>query len=409
MPKLLAVAREELSFHLQQWSFYLSLAVMVGMFAAIGAFPQLRQAVAARPLGDVETVFTVQETVTTPTGFVDYSGLLTDLPPEQNLLVFGSEEDATAALHLGEIDRYYVITPDYIESVTVREYSLDAQLIVGSDSAISLLLRKKLLQQLPDPYLAERLQTPSIITYDGPPIPTFSFVPADLDTSQLVTAGVVSAFFTFLINISGALLLRALQRESEARVFEIVITSTSPAQFIGGKLLGLSLLVMGQATLTLLAGLLVYGRSATSLGPAQIPPHFILIALPYLLLGYLAYSGTMLCVAALIPNFAESSQLQFMVRLISILPMIGVVFILPNADGATAVWLTMLPFFSPLLMPFRVLITAVPVWQILLSLSLQLLWAMWLIWLSTRLFRMYSLLTGRTPVLRAVWAAARGR
>jgi ABC-2 type transport system permease protein len=117
----------------------------------------------------------------------------------------------------------------------------------------------------------------------------------------------------------------------------------------------------------------------------------------------------MLCVAALIPNFAESSQLQFMVRLISILPMIGVVFILPNADGATAVWLTMLPFFSPLLMPFRVLITAVPVWQILLSLSLQLLWAMWLIWLSTRLFRMYSLLTGRTPVLRAVWAAARGR
>jgi ABC-2 type transport system permease protein len=70
-----------------------------------------------------------------------------------------------------------------------------------------------------------------------------------------------------------------------------------------------------------------------------------------------------------------------------------------------AVWLTTLPIFAPLLMPFRVLITAVPPWQIILSLLVQLAWAGLLIWVATRLFRVYSLLTGRTPMLRALWTA----
>jgi ABC-2 type transport system permease protein len=70
-----------------------------------------------------------------------------------------------------------------------------------------------------------------------------------------------------------------------------------------------------------------------------------------------------------------------------------------------AIWLTTLPVFAPLLMPFRALITAVPVWQIVVSLLVQLIWAAFLIWLAARLFRVYSLLTGRTPKLRAVWTA----
>ena len=405
MQKLFAVAREELAFHLRQGSFYVSLVVMVGMFAAVGAFPRLRTAASASPLGDVETVFTVDNSIKTPTGFVDYAAILAEMPPEPNLFAYDTEEDAEAALELGEIQRYYVIAEDYVESGKITGFSQEAQLIVGSDSPISRILRRNLLRQLEDPYLGERLQNPTITTYEGPPIPTFNFVPPELDTSRLGAAVIIGAFFTFLINISGALLLRAVQRESEARALEIVVTSTTPRQFIGGKLLGLSGLVLLQAGVTLLVGLLVYGRNPDGLGPAAIPPGLIAIALPYVLLGYLAYSGTMLCIAAILPNLAESTQLQFFIRLASLMPLMGVVFILPNPDGNAAVWLTTLPIFAPLLMPFRVLITAVPSNQILLSLLVQLLWAALLIWLATRLFRVYSLLTGRTPMLRAVWTA----
>ena len=405
MHKLLTIAREELTFHLRQWSFYASLAVMAGIFAAVGALPQLRSAASASPLGDVETVFTVDDTITAPTGIVDQAGIVVDIPPEQKLITFASEEDAVTALELGEIDRYYVIAADYMDTGEVTGYSLEAQLIVGSDSPITQILRRNLLRQLDDPYLGERLQTPTKITYNGPPIPTFNFVPPDLDGGRLAAATIIGAFFTFLINISGALLLRAIQRESEARALEIVITSTTPGQFIGGKLLGLSTLVLLQAGVTLLVGLLVYGRNPSGPGPAALPPDLIALALPFLLLGYLAYSGAMLCIAAILPNLAESTQLQFFIRIASLMPILGVVFILPNANGPLALWLTTVPILAPLLMPFRLLITAVPAWQICLSLLVQLAWAALLIWLATRLFRVYSLLTGRTPMLRALWTA----
>ena len=137
--------------------------------------------------------------------------------------IYRTEEDAEAALELGEVERYYVIAEDYIESGKITGFSLEAQLIVGSDSPISQLIRRNLLLQLDDPYLGERVREPTVITYDGPPIPTFSFIPPDLDTSRLTVAITIGAFFTFLINISGALLLRAVQRESEARALEIVV------------------------------------------------------------------------------------------------------------------------------------------------------------------------------------------
>jgi ABC-2 type transport system permease protein len=405
MHKLFTIAREEMVFHLRQWSFYLSLGLMVGVFAAVAAFPQLRTAAATSPLGDVETVFTVDDSITRPTGVVDHAGLLVDIASEQNLILFASEEDAITALELGEIDRIYVIAADYMETGDVTGYSLEAQLLVGSDSPITQILRRNLLRQLDDPYLGERLQSPLRLRYDGPPIPTFNFVPPDLDSGRLMAATVIGAFFAFLINVSGALLLRAIQRESEARALEIIITSTTPGQFIGGKLLGLSMLVLLQAGVTLLAGLLVTGRNPTSLDAVALPASLIAIALPYLLLGYLAYSGTMLCIAAIWPTLAESTQLQFFIRIAALMPVLGAIFILPNAHSPLAVWLTTLPVFAPLLMPFRLLITAVPSWQVILSLIVQLAWAALLIWVATRLFRVYSLLTGRTPVLRAVWMA----
>ena len=409
MRKVLIVAREELAFHLRQWSFYASLALMVGIFAALGAFPQLRRAASASPLGDVETVFTVDEAIMRPTGIVDHAGVLVDVAGEENLVLFGSEEDAIAALELGEIDRVYVVTADYMETGEVTGYSLEAQLIVGSDSPVTQVLRRNLLRQLDDPFLGERLRMPVRISYDGPPIPVFSFVPPDLDSGRLVAAGIIGAFFAFLINMSGALLLRAIQRESEARVLEIVITSTTPGQFIGGKLLGLSTLVVIQAGLTLLGGLLVYGQNPDGSGPAGLPAEVIPVVILYLLFGYLAYSGLMLAIASLWPMLAESTQLQFFLRFALLTPLVGGVFILPNADGPLAVVLTMIPVASPLLMPFRVMITAVPPWQIGLSLLLLLLWAWFLLWLSTRLFRAHGLLTGRTPMLRAVWWALAGR
>lgn len=395
--------------YLRQWTFYLSLAIMTGTFAAVGAFPQLRQAAEESPLSDIETVFTVEETLTVPTGYVDYARIIQTIPEEQtaNFLAFPDEQAASAALHAGEIESYYVVEADFIQSGTVRQVTLDPQLLSNTDAAVNQLLRQNVLLLIDDPALAQRLAHPFTLVREGPPRPAFRFVPAGLDLSVIASAGLIVMLFTYLTNASGHLLLTALHRESEARVLETLIASTTPAQFIGGKLLGLSTLVLGQAGLSLLGGLLVYGRNPGT-GPAALPMSVILTAIPYLLLGYLGFSLTMLSVAAVFPTLKENFQLQFFMRMLILTPLIGVLFILPNAHSPASIALTLFPLTAPLLMPFRMILTAVPAWQIGLGLAGMLGWVGFLFWLCTRLFRAHSLLTGRTATPRALWVALGG-
>jgi ABC-2 type transport system permease protein len=411
MLKLIHIAHEEIMVHLREWTFYLTAIGMPLVFAAIGLLPQLRAIARQSPLASVETVFSVSETVTVPTGYVDYAGVITFIPEDQaeNLKAFADEATAAQALEEGEIEQYYVIAADYHERGIVTAYSANPQLFSGADDAIRKLLRNNLLQALDDPNLAARLDDPVQFDREGrPPPPLFSFIPADLKPQTLTSAALVIGLFTYIINTGGHLLVRALKREIRARALEVMITSTTPEQFIGGKLLGLSSLALGQAALTLLAGMLVYGWGPNSAGPATLTPLVLALSLPYLLFGYLAYCGGIIGIAAIWPNLPESETLLAMARLLALSPVMGVVFILPNPHSLISVLLTTIPLTAPLLMPFRILLTDIPPWQWGIGLLGLIAWAACLIWLSTRLFRAHTLLTGRSNTLKDLYQAASG-
>lgn len=410
MSKFWLIAREEIMVNLRQPSFYIAAGLMVVIFVAAGAFPRLQEAAAGSPLGDVETVLDDDESIKEPIGAVDLAGLVTEIPEEQDgLILYVDEAAAQTAVAAGEIDKYYLITADYLHTGNVKLVNSNPQLINDTNTGIQAVLRHNLLLRSDIPNLANRLNDPYTIDWgDQDPPPTFSFLPSDLPLSQLSTAGLVAGLFVYIINTSGFLLLGALQRESEARIMEVLITSSSAVQFVGGKIAGLSVLSFIQVGLSLGVGFLVYGGNPDGSGPAAIPLLVILVGIPYLLLGYFTFSSIMLSVVVLFPNLGESMQLQLFVRILFLSPIIGAIFILPNAQSSVSVFLTLFPISSPMLMPFRLLLGPVPTWQILTSTSLLLLWALLLFWFSTRLFRANTLLTGRTPTPRALWEALVG-
>jgi ABC-2 type transport system permease protein len=408
MTKLFRIAHQEMAYHLRQWTFYLTALGMPLIFAALGALPQLQAASQETPLAEVETIFNQSETITAPIGYVDDAGIIKVVPEAEaaNFWAFENKSAAASALRRGEIESYYVIAADYVRSGKVDQYSPAPQLLADADGPFKKLLRDNLLHTLDNPTLAARLITPVNLTRRGPPPPIFSFIPANLDARQLASAGLVVILFAYILNIGGNLILRALQREAQARVLEVLMVSTTPEQFIGGKIAGLAILTLGQVSLTLLAGALVYGQNPDS-GPAALPWPALALSLPYLLLGYLAYCGAMMAIAAVWPHFPESASLLALARLIALAPVIGVVFILPNPNGPLTIWLTLFPLTAPLLMPFRLLLGSVPLWQLGLGMLGLILWAVFSIWLSMRLFRAHGLLTGRTLTPKAVWAALR--
>lgn len=411
MSKLLIVARQEIGYHLGQWSFYVTILLMPLMFGAIGALPRLRQAAQTAPLPRIETVFDLaSEELKRPVGYIDQAGLIKELSVAggRNFHHFVDEAAASRALEAGEIESYYVITADYIRSGQVIQYSLNPQLLADTDGAVRALLRHNLIHVLDDPKLAARLEKPVRLIRHGPPRQVARFIPTDLDIARLVSAGLVVMLFVYLINVGGNLLLRALQREVRAKALEVMIVNASPTQLIGGKLLGLTSLTLLQGGLALAAGALVYGRNPDGSGPAGLPLDILALGIPYLALGFLAYCGGIMGVAALWPNLRESGVLLASIRLLSLTPLIGGLFILPDRDGALAVGLTLAPITSHLLMPFRLLLTDVPLWQWSLGLLILIAWSVFWVWLSIRLFRLHGLLTGRPPSTKVIWQALSG-
>lgn len=407
MFKLLQVARAEIAYHTQYWTFYLVTFGMPLIVASLGAIPRLQLVAEQTPLSQVETVFNLEEELTIPTGYVDYADIINHIPPEtaDTLQPFADETSAKQALIQGNINSYYVIAADYITGGTVTQYSNSPQLLTSTDLPFSRIIDDNLISQLDDPVLAQRLQNPITMVTQGPPRRVISFVSEEIDLSRLMTAGLLVGLFSYTVSTSGALMVRGLQREIKVRVMEILITSTSPSQFIGGKMVGLATLALCQASLSFIAVLWVYGNNPDGSGPAAIPLTVILRCIPYLVLGLTAYCGIVMSMAAVWPNPRESGMLLSLAQLMALAPLIGVLFIVPDLHSWLSILLSIFPPTATLLMSFRLLLTSVPIWQWLIGLLGLSLWAALTVSLSIHLFRARGLMTGQSVKPKVVLQA----
>ena len=95
----------------------------------------------------------------------------------------------------------------------------------------------------------------------------------------------------------------------------------------------------------------------------------------------------------------EGQQLQFII----LLPLIVAVFmmgpVMRAPDSSIAVWTSMIPFFSPILMYVRIAIQPPPAWQIAASLLLLVATIGGILVLCARIYRIGILMYGKRPTL----------
>ena len=405
MTKILHVARLEMSYFLGRISFYVSNLFGLVMVTLLAFLPEAGSAFSATELGRSLD----PSRLDAPTGLVDKAGIISNVPEEMkgSLFLYADEVAAADAITAGTIKSYYVIPADYTRQTEIIAYSPYPEEIGQADTAIRQLIQDNLIQQLDDPHLFDRWQGLASIHHNGNDPALVPFL-ADLPPlSKVITAVMVFSVFSSISNSNGYLLVQALRRESHYRLLEVLITSLTPWQLVGGKLLGITLIGLLEVVPYFLILGLVYQRDTTFV-PYAIPLGLLPVFLLFLVLGYLGMSSLMLSAAAAFPQQGVGMFVQFIFRLLNLVPVGAGIAVLLFPTHPAAVFLSLFPLTAHILMPFRLILTSVPIGQLVLGLLSVSLWAGVSFWFSTRIFRANTLLTGQALTWQALRLVFRG-
>ena len=108
-------------------------------------------------------------------------------------------------------------------------------------------------------------------------------------------------------------------------------------------------------------------------------------------------------VGAMCSSEEEAQQAQFPVTLLVIIPAVLVAPVIQEPNSLLAVGMSLIPFFSPVLMWSRAATGAAPVWQVALSFLLMALAILAVAWVAGRIYRVGILMAGKRPTLPELW------
>jgi ABC-2 type transport system permease protein len=227
-------------------------------------------------------------------------------------------------------------------------------------------------------------------------------------------AGFILVFIVaFLIYITtllyGQVILGAVVEEKETRIAEILFSSVRSLTLMLGKLIGVSLVALTQLGIWILAfaALSALGISALEARGVEginihLPISFFIYFFLFFGLGYFIYATLYLLVGSMVTTTQEGGQVAMP---IIFLLMAGLYLSFPvmrSPNSPFAFWISMVPFFSPIVMVVRIVSQTPPLWQIALSLLIGLISVVGLLWLAARIYRVGMLMYGKKATIPEV-------
>lgn len=229
-------------------------------------------------------------------------------------------------------------------------------------------------------------------------------------------AGVALAYVLFLllymiIIIYGQQVMNGVLEEKTSRAVEVVISSVRPFELMIGKLVGIGLVGLTQlaiwlGTIAVLTAPGVVTAMAYLPEDLSIPQLGVGLAFHFgicFVLGYFLYASFYAAIGSAFNNVQEAQQLASVAVVFLVAPL---VLFMPVVNDPNATWAavaSLIPLFTPLLMMLRVAVQTPPVWQILLGYGLTVLFVGFMIWLTSRIYRVGILMVGKKPTIQEIW------
>ena len=228
--------------------------------------------------------------------------------------------------------------------------------------------------------------------------------PPDPEQGQRIALSLVTGIvLVFSIMAFGTAVAQGVVEEKSSRVVEILLATIRPWQLLTGKILGIGVVGLIQVAIIAAAGLTLANTSGVFTLPA-VAVGTIFGALGWYILGFFLYAALLAAAGSLV---SRQEELQSAITPISILPtiafVVGVNLLIPNPTNTISTVLSLVPLFTPTLMPARIALGVAPAWQVVLAVVLMIATIALVTWLAGRIYRNAVLQTGgRVRVLDAL-------
>lgn len=235
---------------------------------------------------------------------------------------------------------------------------------------------------------------------------TFSLVATGTDQSKnyLPVYVLMCALFVAITSY-GQLVAQSVVSEKNTRAMELLITCAKPTHLMFGKVIGSGLAGLTQLALILLTAAGSLGTTASSFIPdnileyIQIPFSTVALALVFFVLGYFMYAFLLGALASFASKSEDLNTLISPVILILSGTYMVLIFI-TMSDAINSTFMTVLSYFpltSPMAMFVKATLTDTAVWEIALSIVIQIVTLYLLGMLAAAIYKIGVLMYGNPP------------
>jgi len=297
----------------------------------------------------------------------------------------------------------------------VRTGDLDA-LVTGTPSAFSVTVETNLSSDLQAVFqsLARQIAfTEQVVRLGGDPAAiatavegaSFGVTPLDpaepFQTARLIL-GLISATLVYIaLLIYGQLVAQGVVEEKSSRIVELLLTTLKPWQLMVGKVVGIGVVGLGQLLLTAVVGIGAGVALDVITFPASIAAGAAVWAIVWFLIGYTMYALIFAALASLVSRQEDVGGVVTGPLMLIVVPFVLATSVLPN-DPTNPLFqvLSLIPFFSPTLMPVRMGFGVAPPWEVAVAVVGSLALIVFLVWLGGRMYRNAVMRTGSRVNLR---------
>ncbi len=239
--------------------------------------------------------------------------------------------------------------------------------------------------------------------------------------------------YMFLL-LYGGQVMSSVMQEKTNRIVEVMVSSVKPFQLMMGKIISIGLVGLTQLAIWIvfIVGISLAAGAIFSMGadPAtveemvavtgqmngvdttQIEPtamqeitamlgsinitQLLVCFVLFFIGGYILYASLFAAIGSAVDNEADTQQFMVPITFIIIFALYAGIFSAENPDGPLAMWCSMIPFTSPIVMMVRIPF-GVPMWELALSIAILYASAIGLAWVAGRIYRVGILMYGKKP------------